>query len=254
MQAGRGGLLGVLIALAVWLPGCNSASFDDGLYGGQARPASSSAASGSGEGQALAIANRYMDESSPGASGYKIGPLDVLDIRVFKVEDLSRSVQVAESGSFNFPLVGEVRAVGRTPSQLEHDLMAKLNASYLKGAQVTVFVKEYNSNRVTLDGAVKSPGVYSVKGGDTVMTALALGGGLDRSRASSNVLLFRKNPDGTRVIARYDISAIQSGSTQDPAVQAGDVIVVEDSVLKSTFEMVKGLGPAIAGPLMYTLI
>lgn len=232
------------------LPGCNSASLDDGLYGGQAQQPSATVA----QGQAAAVVNRFIDQTSPGTSGYKIGPLDVLEVTVFKVPDLSRAVQVSDSGAINFPLVGEVRAAGRTPNEVERDLMAKLNGSYLKGAQVTVFVKEYNSNRVTLDGAVKNPGVYSMKGSDSLMTTLALAGGLDRLRASSDVVLLRKNPDGTRSIGRYDISTIQSGAVQDPPVRAGDVIVVEDSALKNTFETLKGFGPALAGPLVYTLI
>jgi polysaccharide export outer membrane protein len=96
--------------------------------------------------------------TDPSSSAYKIGPLDVLDISVFKVAELSKSVQVADGGTINLPLVGEVPAAGKTAQEVETDLTAKLGAKYLQSPQVTVFVKEYNSQRVTVDGAVKKPG------------------------------------------------------------------------------------------------
>ena len=110
------------------------------------------------------VADKFISASVPGNSAYRIGPLDVLDVSVFKVPELSKSVQVADSGSINLPLVGEVQASGRTAQEMERDIAAKLGAKYLRNPQVTVYVKEYNSQRVTIEGAVKKPGVYPIKG------------------------------------------------------------------------------------------
>ena len=85
---------------------------------------------------------------APGSEGYRIGPQDVLDISVYQAPDLTKSVQVAESGTINLPLVGDVRAGGVTARELEQDLKSKYGARYLQNPQVTVFVREYNSQRV----------------------------------------------------------------------------------------------------------
>ena len=134
-----------------------------------------------------------------------VGPQDVLDITVFQAPDLSKSVQVAEDGAISLPLVGQIPAAGKSASQLERDIEARLNARYLKSAQVTVFVKEYNSQRVTVEGAVRSPGVFPLRGNDTLMQVLAKSGGVNRDIASDNAIVFR-NADGARTMIRFDIS------------------------------------------------
>lgn len=230
----------------VFLVGCNSSSLDDSNFG------AARGAGNVGTSELAQAAAPFVEGSTPGATGYKIGPADVLDITVFKAPELSRSVQVGANGLINLPLVGDLRASGKTPSDLERDLSAKLSASYIKAAQVTIFVKEYNSSRVTVDGAVKKPDVYSTKGHDTLMGAISLAGGLDRETASTGVVIFRANPDGTKSAARYDLAAIRGGKSPDPAVQAGDVIVVEDSEMKAAFSLFKGIIP-LGSPLSYAL-
>ena len=71
--------------------------------------------------------------------------MDVLDISVFQVPELTKSVQVADTGTINLPLIGEVVVAGKTAQQVERDLTTKLGAKYLQNPQVTVYVKEYNS-------------------------------------------------------------------------------------------------------------
>lgn len=168
--------------------------------------------------------------SSPESTAYRIGPQDVLEISVFKVPELSKSVQVADAGSINLPLVGEVPAAGKTAQEIERDLTKKLGDKYLQSPQVTVYVKEYNSQRVTVEGAVKKPGVYPMRGQNSLLQTIALAEGLDAS-ADANVVVFRQR-DGRRAAARFDLDSIRSGDADDPALQAGDVVVVGKSYLK----------------------
>ena len=112
-------------------------------------------------------------------SAYKIGPLDTLDISVFQVPDLTKSVQVSSTGTINLPLVGEIAVAGRTAQEVERDLTSRLGAKYLQNPQVTVYVKDYNSQRVTVDGAVKRPGVYPIKGETSLSQVVAEAGGMD---------------------------------------------------------------------------
>jgi polysaccharide export outer membrane protein len=185
-------------------------------------------------GQAAQSADSYSSAISTGNGAYKIGPLDVLDISVFKAPDLSKTVQVSDLGTINLPLVNEVPAAGKTAQEVERDLTARLGGKYLKNPQVTVYVKEYNSQRATIEGAVKKPGVYPIKGKTTLLQFIAMAESMDRDVASSDVAIFRVI-NGKRCGAMYDISEIRSGNTQDPAIQQGDVIVVDTSISKVIF-------------------
>ena len=190
--------------------------------------------SASAKSQLSRAASTLTAAATPGSTGYKIGPLDVLDITVFKVPELSRSVQVADSGSVNLPLVGEVPAAGRTAQDVERDLAARLGAKYLQSPQVTVYVKEYNSQRVTIEGAVKKPGVYPIRGNASLLQFIATAEGLDPA-SDSSVVVFRQT-DGQRSAARFDIDAIRSGQAEDPRIQPGDVIVANASEVKAAFQ------------------
>jgi len=202
-----------------------------------------------GQADIARAAGKYVASSTPGSAGYLVGPQDVLDITVFKAPDLSKILQVAEDGTINLPLTGQLMAAGKSPAQLEREIQTRLNARYMKAPQVTVFVKEYNSQRVTVEGAVKTPGVFPLRGHETLMQVIAKGGGTDRPVASSNVVIFRTT-DGVRTVARYDLDAIRSGGAPDPQVFPGDVVVIDDSMAKQGLQVFLRLTP-LASPIAY---
>jgi polysaccharide export outer membrane protein len=93
----------------------------------------------------LAAARAQLPAAVAGNETYKIAPLDVLDVTVFKVPDLSKTVQVAADGTVTYPLIGQVRAAGKTARELARDLEHNLGAKYLRSPQITVVIKEHNS-------------------------------------------------------------------------------------------------------------
>jgi polysaccharide export outer membrane protein len=167
---------------------------------------------------------------------YRIGAADVLEISVFKVPDLSKTVLVSETGMINLPLVGEVQAAGKTTQELERDLTAKLGATYLQNPQVTVLVRENNSQRITIQGAVEKPGVYPVKGETTLVQIVAMAGGF-KATSDSTVLILRTT-EGKRSAAKFDVDTILKGKADDPPMQAGDVVVAGTSAIKAGFNNV----------------
>ena len=173
---------------------------------------------------------------TPSGSGYRIGAMDVLDISVFQVPELTKSVQVADTGTINLPLVGEVMVAGKTAQQVEHDLTAKLGAEYLQDPQVTVYVKEYNSQQVTIQGEVKKPGAFPLKGKTSLLQLIALAGGFE-ANSDSTVLLLRQT-NGKRSAATFDVSAIQKGRADDPLLQSGDNIIAGKSAIKAGFNAI----------------
>jgi len=114
---------------------------------------------------------------------YKIGPKDLLDISVFGLNDLNRTVRVSEDGTITLPLLGEVKVEGLTKTGLEKKLSELLEEKYLHNPQVTVFIREYQSTRVSVLGAVNNPGLYDLLGRETLMQIISQAGGLTRMPA-----------------------------------------------------------------------
>lgn len=189
------------------------------------------------------------NEAAPTTASYRIGALDVLDISVFQVPELTKSVQVADTGTINLPLVGEVAVAGKTAQQVERDLTAKLGAKYLQNPQVTVLVKEYNSHQVTIQGEIKNPGVFPLKGNTSLLQLIALAGGFD-ANSDSTVLILRQT-NGKRSAATFNVSAIQKGRADDPVLQSGDIVVAGKSAIKSGFNAILKVLP-VAG--MFSLL
>jgi len=222
----------------------------DSTYTGaiQSPQASSGQATGGASAEAQQLARKVgvdVAATSPGSATYQIGVQDVVEIVVFKVPELTRAVQVADSGTINLPLIGEVQAAGLTSQQIERDLTRRLGANYLKNPQVNVYVREYNSQRVTVEGAVKAPGVFPIRGKMSLMQALATSGGVDRDYASADISVFR-NTDGQRSGLEYNIDAIRSGEAPDPPLHSGDVVVVPTSNAKFAFQSILKIAP-VAG-------
>jgi polysaccharide export outer membrane protein len=178
-------------------------------------------------------ADQLTSGATPGSVAYKIGPLDVLDVSVFKVPELASSAQVDVDGTINLPLLGDVTAAGKTTRQLERELVSKLGSKYLKSPQVTVSVKEYNSQRVTIEGAVKTPGVHPLKSNTTLLQIVAMSGGL-ADASDSTIVVFRQT-GGKRYAARFNFEEIRAGQATDPQILPGDVIVANSSQMKEAW-------------------
>ena len=159
-------------------------------------------------------------------SDYLIGPQDKLDVNVFQVQDLSKTVTVETNGMILLPLIGQVRATGRTVKELSDDIAEKLGERYVKDPLVTVTVTESASQKVTVDGAVMQPGIYPITGNTTLSQAVALARGTVEDANLRQVAVFRNEGD-KRMAAVFDLSAIRSGKMPDPQIVANDVIVVD---------------------------
>lgn len=172
-----------------------------------------------------------------GASDYRVGALDLLEISVFQVEDLNRTVRINSSGQISLPLIGTVRAGGKTIAELEADIAAKLEAGYLQAPQVSVFVKEFSSQRVTVEGAVKQPGIFPITGRTSLLQAIALAKGFEELAEERNVVVFR-TIKGQRMAAMFDVRAIRAGEVADPQIYGDDIVVVDRSGPRSTLKSI----------------
>ena len=184
--------------------------------------------------EAAREAAELIATADPATAAYKIGPMDVVEVSVFQVPELSKTVQVAANGTINLPLASEVQAAGKTPRDIERDLTKRLARDYLQQPQVNVYIKEYNSQRVTVDGAVKKPGVYPLRGSTTLLQVIATADGFTDT-ADSSVAIFR-SIKGEKSAAKFDVAEIRSGKTKDPQIVEGDVVVVSNSAMKESLQ------------------
>ncbi len=122
-------------------------------------------------------------------------------------------------------------------------MVSGLGKRYLRSPQVTVYVKEYNSQRVTVEGAVRRPGVYPIRSKTSLLYAMALAGGLDENVADPNIVVFRR-VEGKRFAARFNIDEIRSGQAEDPVLREGDVVVVSTSQIKNALNSFLKILPA----------
>ncbi len=157
---------------------------------------------------------------------YRIGPEDVLEISVWKEEELQREVLVRPDGGISFPLAGDVRAAGRTPQELQSAISEKLK-KYIPDAVVTVSVTKLTGHRIYVIGKVNNPGQFTVGRYVDVLQALTLAGGLTPYASEESIKILRRK-NGKEVVYPFDYDAVKSGDALDQNIvlQNDDVVVV----------------------------
>lgn len=173
-----------------------------------------------------------VEEAGSAKKEFLLGPEDVLDIVVWKNDDLSqKAVVVRPDGMISMPLIGEITAGGLTANQLASQIASRLK-EFKERPAVTVSVKEVNSYYVYVLGEVGKPGKYQLKSHATVLQAVAVANGFTVYAAKNKMKVLRQmqGEDGKtheiRIPARYDDLVSGSGEIGDFVLKTGDVIVV----------------------------
>lgn len=230
-------LVSMLCLIGLTLVSCAGASRSSGTFGGNAVITSSALGVNSAVTQtrvpaqtnARVIADMRALSNQQGRPTYRIGPSDLLEIKVFQAEELSRQVRVDQRGNITLPLMGTIRVAGLSQGELEKRLADLLGKNLLQNPQVSVFIKEFTAQRVTVEGEVKQQGVFPISGQVSVLQVIAMAGGLGDQALANQVMLFRKEGNGTRNY-QIDLDMIRKGTANDPYVQNDDRIVVQRGV------------------------
>lgn len=171
----------------------------------------------------------YSREPDPRRSEYVIGVSDHLTIQVWKNPDLSRDATVRPDGTITMPLIGDLEANGRTPSQLKEEITRQL-AKYVRdeGVVVTVAVTSVNSYSFTVSGNVERPGVYTSQRYVTVLEAVQLAGGPNRFASPRKTKLLRRDRTGKLRTIPINYPAVLEGKQQEAnlALMPGDQVFV----------------------------
>jgi len=156
---------------------------------------------------------------------YKIGPQDLLEIAVFGLDEMNKTVRVSEDGNITLPLIGEIEVQDLTKTQLEQKLTRLLEEKYLQDPQVTIFIREYQSKRVSIMGAVSEPGRYELLGRQTLLHMIAQAGGMT-NEAGDEIIVVRGKEDGTSKSLRISIDdlVIKGDSSLNIPLEPGDIV------------------------------
>ncbi len=164
---------------------------------------------------------------------YVVGPLDVLNVRIYGEDKLSGKIRIDNDGSFPFEYLGRVKAEGMTTAQIETYLVKALGDGYLRNPQVSVEVIEYRSQSVFVTGEVRAPNKYMLPGNSTLMDVLTLAGSVTPNAGNwVQITHVRQGAEvlGPAASADYDVRVnlrdIQTGKAQNIKMRDGDTIFV----------------------------
>jgi polysaccharide export outer membrane protein len=175
---------------------------------------------------------QQASQPAPTGVAYRINPGDEIDVLVWGDERLQRSVRVLPDGTFAFPLVGQVVAAGRLPSELERIITAGLQPQYRgQVPQVTVSVKNPTGFQFSVVGKVKGPGTFTPGRYVNALEALSIAGGATEFADLGNIRIIRKSGDNLLTIRVRVVDALRGSggrlTTNDiPQILSGDTLVV----------------------------
>jgi polysaccharide export outer membrane protein len=157
---------------------------------------------------------------------YRIGVADVIEVIVWNEPNFSREVVVRPDGKISLPAVGDVQAEGLTPEAFTEHLQ-KVLVQYIKTPKVSVVIKQVNSQKVSVLGQVRTPGVFPLQGDMTLLQAIAQAGGVTEWAKTGSIILLRKTQEKDQRIV-INLRKIIKGSKgeKDVPLQAGDKIIV----------------------------
>ncbi len=159
-------------------------------------------------------------------SDYGIGPEDLLEISVWREEDLQRQVLVRPDGKISFPLAGDIQAAGRTTEQVQQDIRQKLQR-YIPDPVVTVTVVTVGGNKIYVIGQVNNPGAYVIGRYVDVLQALTVAGGLTPFASENKIKVLRREGD-QEIVLPFEYADVKKGQNleQNVILKGGDTVVV----------------------------
>lgn len=157
-------------------------------------------------------------DSESRLSSYQLAAGDVITIRVFGEDDLSREkIRISDAGTIPYPVLGEIKALGLTIGEIEKSITNGLTGRYLVNPRVSVTIEEYRP--FYINGMVEKPGAYPYQPGLTVLKASSLAGGFKERASFSKITIIREKDTQTRP---------QKAEINTP-VNPGDTIFIEES-------------------------
>ena len=176
--------------------------------------------------EAQEAAAQVAQISQPDQEKYLLGPEDVIEVSVWKEPDMTKQLVVQPDGKIYYPLVGEIRAAGKTVKQLQEEISKRLE-KFVTDASVTVILLKTQYYKFYVTGKVNKPGEFLVGRPTSVLQAIAMAGGLTPFASPTKIKVVRKAA-GQDEIYNFDYKDVSRGQLlyQNIILQPGDTVVV----------------------------
>jgi len=156
-----------------------------------------------------------------------LGPGDVFEVNVYGEQEMSGTYRLSNDGSIDFPLVGRVQLEGLSSGQAQERLVTALQR-FVRKPQVSIFVKEFNSQKVYVYGQVQKSGTFAYEQGMNVVQAVTLAGGFDKLADDGRVVITRR-VDGDEQTFKVSVEDIGNGRVPNFELLPGDIVFVPES-------------------------
>ncbi len=169
---------------------------------------------------------------------YKIAVNDRLYVAVWRVPELSLEFVVGPDGYISFPLIGDIQAAGKTLSELDAEITGKLK-EYVEAPQVSVMIREFAGDQVTVIGEVRSPGIYKFVGRTKILNVIALAGGFTDRARSASIVIVREPEDPQKDVSLIvaNIKSILKGNIKNNVdVKPYDIVYVSRTFVSNVKE------------------
>jgi polysaccharide export outer membrane protein len=158
-----------------------------------------------------------------------LGPGDVIEVRVYREQEISGVYQIGSEGDVVFPLCHRVVVSGLTANGAAEKFRECLADGFMRDPQVTVLVREYNSKKVFVFGEVQKPGTFTYQDGMSIVQAVTLAGGFTRT-ASQNSTSVTRRVRGQEVKVKVNVQDIALGKAPNFTLEPGDIVYVPESL------------------------
>lgn len=157
---------------------------------------------------------------------FVLGIGDTIEVTVYRHDDLKKTIKIDSSGMFMYPLIGDVKVVGKGVFALRDELRTKL-AKYIVEPQVTITITSVQSQKILVLGEVKSPGVFPLEYETSVTEAISNAGGNTEDAKLKNIMLIRRGNGKPHVYSVNLKQAFKDGNLADDKIlQNGDIVYV----------------------------
>jgi protein involved in polysaccharide export with SLBB domain len=168
------------------------------------------------------VVNQYTPAST-------LGPGDVFEVKVYDEKELSGIYRVSSAGSISFPLIGKVHVEAMTSTDAADLIQRKLGEKYLRNPQVSIFIQEYNSKKISVFGQVNKPGTFKYEDNMSVTQAVSMAGGFTKTAAKDDTNITRIE-EGEEKKYPVPVESIAQGKAKNFYLQPGDIVYVPESI------------------------
>ncbi len=165
-------------------------------------------------------------ESLGGDFAYRIGPQNLLQIKIFGESAINQVYRIDETGYITHQLLGRVKLEGHTVAEAERMIEDRLRGGYILHPNVTVFVIEHS--RFSILGEVRRPGNYEITGRVSIIEAISMAGGFTPLANQNNVRIVRKK-EGQEQTIRVNANQLLQSAQNPIDIEANDVVVIPKS-------------------------